>query len=107
MAAPHHSPHVPALYATTYMMAVEAARALGYALTIHGTLRRDLDLVAVPWTEEAASKEELLAAIQGIFPRVYDEARWEERAHGRQTVTITWEAGLYLDLSVMPRQAKA
>jgi hypothetical protein len=29
------------------------ARSLGYALTVHGSLVRDIDLVAVPWTSDA------------------------------------------------------
>lgn len=40
-------------YACLYHGLCEVARAHGYALAIHGTVTRDLDLVAVPWTEAA------------------------------------------------------
>lgn len=39
-----------------------AAKELGYA-AIHGSMQRDFDLLAVPWVEEAAPAETLVAAI--------------------------------------------
>lgn len=39
------------------------ARKHGYALSIHGTVTRDLDLVAIPWTAEAVPAEELRDAL--------------------------------------------
>ena len=36
---------------------------LGYAIAIHGSMQRDFDLLATPWVPEAASAEELVAAI--------------------------------------------
>ncbi len=38
-----------------YPQLVEEARRHGYALAPHGSLQRDLDLIAVPWSEEAAA----------------------------------------------------
>jgi hypothetical protein len=32
----------------------EVARSKGYVLAVHGTLIRDIDLVACPWIENAA-----------------------------------------------------
>ena len=32
----------------------EAARKLGYAVTTHGSMSRDFDIVVIPWTEDAA-----------------------------------------------------
>lgn len=40
-----------------------AARDCGYAIGTHGTQRRDLDLIAVPWVEEAVTATELVARI--------------------------------------------
>lgn len=38
----------------------EVARTLGYAIAVHGSQQRDLDLVAVPWVEEAVSPDDLI-----------------------------------------------
>lgn len=89
----------------------------GYALAVHGTVRRDIDLVAVPWIEHAASEGALMRALVAEVGR-YTEARVRrvdeardycrlERPHGRvgYAVHLTWDfgAGPYLDISVMPR----
>lgn len=46
-------PSIAPAYTFLYPILCEAARACGYALAIHGTMQRDLDLVAVPWVDEA------------------------------------------------------
>lgn len=38
----------------------ETARALGYAVALHGSMKRDCDLVAVPWVENASPWGELV-----------------------------------------------
>lgn len=50
-------------YASMYHGLCETARKLGYALAIHGTVTKDLDLVAIPWTDEAVGAEELRDAL--------------------------------------------
>lgn len=102
----------------------EIAWDYGYALCVHGTIRRDIDLVAVPWITWAAPAEALIEAFAAeveryIDPRVValDRAHREydlkhgraTRAHGRRTwalhLTYDFGAGPYLDVSVMPRAA--
>lgn len=39
------------------------ARRHGYAIGVHGSMSRDLDLIAVPWVESASSPDELLKEI--------------------------------------------
>lgn len=41
----------------------DAAWLQGYLATPHGTLKRDLDIIAVPWIECAATPHELAVAI--------------------------------------------
>src|SRR5690348_5946786 len=41
----------------------EAARERGYAIAVHGTLIRDIDLIAVPWTNRATDPFTLVEAI--------------------------------------------
>lgn len=47
MSKPTHAK--PALYAHIYEQMKEIAKSFGYCLLIHGSMNRDLDLVAVPW----------------------------------------------------------
>ena len=98
---------------------MKAGREVGYAIAVHGSMARDLDMVAVPWTEEAVSAERLilhlLAAVDG---RLRNSARkregseeWDRvhaseptsKPHGRLAWSIhVGQDGLYLDVSVMP-----
>lgn len=100
------------------------ARALGYALGVHGTLRRDIDLIAAPWTLEAVDAPTLAEAIRVEAERVTGRtAFWlndkeaaqlgnwtrfnpEPKPHGRLGWSIHIAGtGTYIDLSVMPRAA--
>lgn len=67
----------------------EAARAEGYALGLHGSLRRDLDLIAVPWVEKCSDKETLARALHraacGIESQTY---HWEQKPHGRAAASF-------------------
>jgi hypothetical protein len=50
----------PAFYAHVYQSLKEIAKEGGYNLLVHGSLDRDLDLVAVPWSDKPISHLELL-----------------------------------------------
>jgi hypothetical protein len=50
----------PGLYAMYYEHLKLIAKEYGYALLIHGSLNRDLDLVAIPWIDEPRSEEEMI-----------------------------------------------
>lgn len=100
---------------------MKAGREVGYAVAVHGSLARDLDIVAIPWTDEAESAERLVmhlvAAVDG---RLRNGARKEGeewvrvpasepviKPHGRLVwVVHVGHDGLYIDISVMPRIAK-
>ncbi len=89
------------------------AREFGYAIGLHGSGRRDLDLIAVPWTVKAHADDELVEAIalaiQGVIIRngeIYAAKAFEapaHRPHGRLAWSIQIGGGRYIDLSVMPR----
>ncbi len=91
----------------------KAAKDLGYAIAIHGTLQRDLDLLAVPWIEEAAEPAELVKVIadavsgyvigDGVDNHGYVSERPTEQPHGRMSWNICWGGKAFIDLSVMPR----
>lgn len=100
------------IYAQMLPKIREAAKGLGYAIAIHGTMTRDFDLLAVPWVEEAASAEELVAMIRDTVSGfvIGDvnmhgevEARPTCQPHGRRSWNICWGGRPLIDLSVMPR----
>lgn len=92
--------HVPRLTAL--------AREYGYAITIHGSLQSDLDLVAVPWSIVAVDALTLVKAVCEIVGGFILEGQWEPttKPHGRRAWTIHLGAGLWIDLSVMPRESE-
>jgi hypothetical protein len=88
-----------------------AARGLGYALALHGSMSRDLDLVAVPWVAEAAHPRVLAEAVRaaagGHWSAREDGDYHREgcpgaKPHGRLCWSVHLGAGAYLDLSVVP-----
>jgi hypothetical protein len=80
------------------------ARRLGYALAIHGSVNRDMDLIAVPWTEKAVSGQELINAFEAeLHLEPYAMTNTPNKPHGRWAHLLALDAGLYIDISVMPR----
>ena len=95
----------PVVYAHIYPLLVDVARECGYALGLHGSLRRDLDLIACPWTNEAISAEELkdkiLDSLNGVF--VHEVGKMGIKPHGRVVYTIFLDNHGFIDLSIMPK----
>lgn len=79
----------------------ELCRKLGYCVAVHGSLNYDLDLVAIPWVEDAVSDEELIQAIcDFIGGSCADQG--SDKPHGRRAYIISFGGGPHIDLSVMP-----
>ena len=86
----------------------EVARECGYAIAIHGSMTRDLDIMAMPWVEKAKAPETLATEImKKLCGHSYMRTYWKEhkygKPHGRLTYTIPVKQNAYIDLSVMPR----
>jgi hypothetical protein len=88
------------------------AREHGYAIAVHGSLRRerDIDLLAAPWTKGAHAYSTLVRAI-GRLPYLERPSRDvdTERPHGRLAAVFLIkfrgkDCPAYVDLSVMPRR---
>jgi hypothetical protein len=88
------------------------AKSCGYAIGIHGSLRRDIDLIAAPWREAPVPPERLIEnleqvclAVVGSFAKK-DAAGMVSKPCGRlaQSIYLTpfYGDGPYLDISVMP-----
>lgn len=57
----------PAFYTQCYIQLQKISKDLGYNLLIHGSMDRDMDLVAVPWINEPKSHLELLQAFNNFL----------------------------------------
>jgi hypothetical protein len=85
----------------------EAARFQGYAVAVHGSLMRDIDLIAVAWTEQARPAPKLVEAIcgavGGVLGNCFVLSQLGEKPHGRLSCTLVHPgfAG-EIDLSVIP-----
>jgi len=108
----HRDPTFPAMFAMLYQMLARAARASGYALALHGSMGRDLDVIACPWTDEAVPAEELVetlrTSVDGFIVKNHrSETNPTKKPHGRLGWSIHLTgSGTYIDLSVMPRAAR-
>ena len=101
-----------ALYYLALLDEIRAcARGLGYAVGLHGSLSRDFDLIACPWTKEAVAGDVLVEAIARLVGGASRMEHVAQKPHGRKAWVI-WlhddEARRikgttpYIDLSVMP-----
>lgn len=108
-------------YASYLPSLMKIANSCGYALAVHGSMQRDLDLVAVPWVKNAMAPESLVIVLERSllgFSRMRSYwkkcAENDKKPHGRKAYTIAFaelandfETKNYrhaiIDLSVMPR----
>lgn len=105
MKAPTFSP----VFASMYVGLCELARENGYALTVHGTMNLDFDLVAIPWTDNAIEEHKLAKLIAeqlNMFAGVGFEKFHETpviKPHGRLSWILYFGSHAYIDLSIMSR----
>lgn len=99
-------PAVANVYARWLQWLPETARQHGYALAVHGSFIRDLDVIAVPWTEDAADPATLAAALAEDIGGHLSVNDPERKPHGRLAWAIRTASHAYLDLSVIPPQPK-
>lgn len=117
----------PSLYGFYFEVIKEIGLKYGYNIVLHGSMNRDLDLIAVPWEETVGDKEEMLnkiaEAMGGHILIENDNQRklLRKKAHGRESWVVninrTIEAkygGMvtefvdhqdpqyYIDISVLP-----
>ena len=96
----------PAFYAVLYDSMKRAAMERWYTLEIHGSMHRDMDLIAVAWIEEASPMEELIESIdECLWKTVFKESKWgtlTKRPHGRISIALSIMWDWYIDLSIIP-----
>ena len=115
----HNVDELQAFFVSILPRIREAARSCGYAIGAHGSMRRDLDLIAAPWIAEHSDADTLVRAIHlaacGIENEHYDWGR-EVKPCGRRGISaipvcwIDWPHphpdGIgHIDLALMPDTA--
>lgn len=78
-----------------------AARRLGYALAVHGSMRRDFDVVAVPWADTHASPSTLAQAMEEAACGASREQFATPSPGGRWTFVLFVGTTAYVDLNVV------
>jgi hypothetical protein len=90
----------------------DMARRLGWCLALYGPLRRDLDMIAVPWMEDAVPYERLLGEIIQTFGGRFTSELIEPMSDRKDTTVLcrkrlARDNGSYIDISVVdPRVPK-
>jgi len=91
-------------YCALYPALAEITRKHGYALAIHGTLGRDMDLICIPWVERPGEPSAVVEEITGTFAIHVIGGPPTQKPHGREAWTISIGHGeCAIDLSFMPR----
>jgi hypothetical protein len=104
-------PGIGPAYIALVPMLVLIAKDHGYALAFHGSMCRDMDCIAVPWTDKASDAQTLIDAIKSEFDLVDGRVGMqpEAKSHGRLAWSLYFNDqqadghGPYLDISVIPR----
>lgn len=82
----------------------QAALKCGWALGLHGSLNSDMDIMAMPWTEDAQPAEEMIESLVDCFgfarPPHFQIDR-ESKPNGRVVYTIPIFADFYLDINII------
>jgi hypothetical protein len=106
----------PSFYSYCFYFLKEIASNYGYNLVLHGSLDRDLDLIAIPWEDEVGSADKMVYEfaewLGGSVLMQYGEQTWSQMPQGRRSYIINMNRGgafnnysdeeYYLDIAVMP-----
>lgn len=111
----------PGLYTIFYEHLKQIAKEYGYNLVIHGSLQRDLDLIAIPWVDFPRPEQDMIKDFQEYLTGKTEtrppngEVHFTTLPGGRHGYTISLNRGdkhgewvrfedkeYYLDISVTP-----
>lgn len=93
-------------YARIFTKARIIAWQYGWALSVHGSQTRDLDLLMVPWTEWAYEHDHVLREIARKNDLHRRHGEYTRKPHGRLSMSLYMpEFGdpRWIDVSIIPR----
>lgn len=79
------------------------AKEHGYALAVHGSQKRDLDLIACPWIDQPSSPSVLAEALRKSINGIIQDSpiQAEVRSHHRISWVIQAPRIIYIDLNII------
>lgn len=106
----------PSFYAYVFEDLKKIAKKNGYNLALHGSMSRDLDLIAVPWTNDPTGELKLIQEFElfltGYYSDQIEHYLYGMLPGGRHSYVIQLNRGgawnnyddkqYYLDISVTP-----
>lgn len=106
-----YTPRTKECYRALIVALRHVAKRCGYALAVHGSLRSDIDLLAVPWRDSAVSAAYLAEEIRKTAEQIIGTARsrtGDEQPTKKPCGRLAWSfylqpeglEGPYIDLSI-------
>jgi hypothetical protein len=89
-------------YAAVWNDLRQAAMNKGWALALHGSLASDMDIMAMPWTENACSADGMIEALKTCFtdsPQI--RVTNTPMPNQRLVYTLSIWADFYLDINII------
>ena len=94
-----------AFYACMYEDIRQCAMDCGWAVSLHGSLSSDMDIMAMPWVENSVSFKEMVDRVSKLFKdnNISNQyvITYNEKPHNRVVATIPIFADFYLDISTI------
>lgn len=89
-------------YAAMWEDLRQAALSKGWALGLHGSLASDMDIMAMPWTEDSVHPLEMIIALKKCFDKPKEITLQEtEMPNNRMVYTLSIWADFYLDINII------
>jgi hypothetical protein len=89
-------------YAALWNDLRQAAMDKGWALALHGSLASDMDIMAMPWTEEATTDIEMIEALKKCFTDAdCIGLKASDMPNNRRVFTLSIWADFYLDINII------
>lgn len=91
-----------AFYACMWDDFRQAAMNKGWALALHGSLSSDMDIMAMPWVENASPVWDLVFALKKCFdnPKAIDVTE-TDMPNNRRVFTLSIWSDFYLDINII------
>lgn len=103
----HRKKWMPAMYVAYFGILEKILNKHGYILSIHGSVVRDFDIIAVPFDDIVSPHKEVLADIEKMVGQAAPEmnpfySMEGMEPHGRKCYAIECGGGGYFDISFTP-----
>lgn len=93
MSKPVHAK--PQLYAYCFLSLKEIAFEYGYNLVVHGSMNRDLDLIAIPWIDDPKPELDMIMALSSAIGGHIQRKSIKVLPGGRNSYVIDLNRGGY------------